>query len=50
MKTALHVNASPRPATSLGYRLAGELLAALRRSCPGLQYWNGTWPPCRCRR
>ncbi|MDR6177530.1 FMN-dependent NADH-azoreductase [Pseudomonas sp. SORGH_AS 211] len=36
MKTVLHVNASPRPATSQGYRLAGELLAALRPSWPGL--------------
>jgi FMN-dependent NADH-azoreductase len=37
MKTALHVNASPRPATSQGYRLAGELRAALRLSWPRLE-------------
>ncbi|KTT48757.1 FMN-dependent NADH-azoreductase [Pseudomonas oryzihabitans] len=37
MKTALYLNASPRPAASHGHRLAGQLLAALRQGYPRLQ-------------
>ncbi|KUM43940.1 FMN-dependent NADH-azoreductase [Pseudomonas sp. EpS/L25] len=37
MKTVLSLNASPRPVSSHGYRLAGELLGALRHGHPGVQ-------------
>ncbi|WP_462402426.1 FMN-dependent NADH-azoreductase [Pseudomonas sp. Marseille-QA0332] len=36
MREVLLINASPRPASSLGYRLAEELLDALQRRKPGL--------------